>query len=89
MRVHGSALASKEGCHTTTAKEEEIFRDMSSAPFTVANKTADGRHLSTTPTAHVLCAGWHKAAGHAARDPSNTSLRQTAVAPPPLLNNNK
>ena len=50
MRVHDSALASKERCYTNKAKEEEIFSDMPWALFTVAKETTKKRVWSTTPT---------------------------------------
>ena len=42
MRVHDSALASEEGDHTTSAKKDETFGDVSWVPFTVTNKRAGG-----------------------------------------------
>ena len=53
MHEHDSALAGKESGYTTNARKEEIFSDMSEAPFTVAIKTAEECCLATTPT--VLC----------------------------------
>ena len=50
MREHDSAQAGKESSYTTNAKKEEIFSDMSWAPFTAANKTMSEAVLSTTPT---------------------------------------
>ena len=67
MRVHDSALASNERCYTTKAKKEEIFSDMSWAPFTAAKETTSKRVQSTTPTVLQRYSSWYQAAEHATR----------------------
>ena len=49
LREHDSALPGKESGYTTNAKKQEIFSDMSYAPFTVADKIIGDCCLSTTP----------------------------------------
>ena len=78
MRVHDSALASKEGCYTTKAKKEEIFSDMSQAPFTVAKETTSKRVQSTTLTVLRLYSGRRQAAGC----PTRHQARLQAPPPP-------
>ena len=39
MHAHDSVPLSKERCHTTNARREKIFSDMSWAPLTVAKET--------------------------------------------------